>query len=96
MAIPLSSNLPWDLANNLWAQSLNPLITNPINSVQILSNVSLITGSNTINHRLGHLMTGWFVIDPQGTATVYRSAPLNNVTLTLTASAAIVLSIGVF
>lgn len=96
MAIPLSSNLDWSLANNLWAASLNPLIANVLNAAQILTNISLVTGNNTINHKLGRDMTGWFLTDIQGIATLYRSQPLNNLTLTLTSSANVTVSIGVF
>ena len=96
MASPLSSNLPWELANNIWAQSINPILANPTNQISIVSNVSLVTGKNIINHKLGHMMQGWFLTDIQGAATVYRSAPMNNLTLTLTASAPVTVSIGVF
>lgn len=96
MAIPLSSNLDWSLANSLWAASLNPLLANILNSTQLLKNIDLVTGNNTINHKLGREMTGWFLTDVQGIATIYRSQPLNSLTLTLTSSADVTISIGVF
>jgi hypothetical protein len=96
MGVSLSSNLPWQLANPKWASSLNPLLANPLNNASVLYDVSLGSGVNVIDHKLGHMMLGWFLIDPQGTATVYRSAPLNDLTLTLTASASLVTSIGVY
>ncbi len=92
----LSNKLDWSLANSQWASTLNPIVQNPLNSVTILKNIKLETGTNIINHGLGQTPSGWFPIDPQSSATVYRSAPLNSKTLTLTASAPITLSIGVF
>jgi hypothetical protein len=82
--------------NPILAAILNPVLANPLNSVSILSNVSLIAGANTINHKLGRMQLGWFLVDTQGTATVYRSASFNDLTLTLTASAPVTVSIGVF
>lgn len=96
MATQLSSNLPWNLANNIWAQSLNPFLANPLNYPQQLKNVALIAGSNTINHGLGRLMQGWFITDINGVATIYRSGLLNDLTITLTASAPVTVSLGVF
>jgi hypothetical protein len=92
----LSASLTWPLANPKWAAELNPLLTNPVNNVQILSNVSLVTGNNVLNHGLGKLQQGWFLTDIQGAATVYRSADFNTTTLTLHSSANVVVSIGVF
>jgi hypothetical protein len=96
MANSLSTNLPWTTANPIWAQNLNPFLANSLNNIQIISNYSFKIGSNIINHGLGRLMIGWFMIDPQGSGSVYRSAPLNSKTITLTSSADFVSSIGVF
>lgn len=79
-----------------WSSDLNPLLANPLNNVQIIPNISLINGATVINHKLGKNMQGWFLVDQQGPATIYRSAPMNSLTLTLTSSAAVVVSIGVF
>ena len=92
----LSSKLPWELANNKWASVLNPILQNPLNSANILKNVSLVTGSNTINHGLGRIMQGWWFIDIDAAITYYRSQPLNNLTLTITCSGPANVSIGVF
>jgi len=96
MARPLSPKLDWNTANPIWAQSLNPVIANPMNNVSILENIVLKTGSNIINHKLGRMMIGWVLTDIQADQNVYRSAPLNDLTLTLTASGPVTLSIGVF
>lgn len=96
MAKLLSPKLSWDLANPLWASSLNPVLSNPLNNINLIQNIPLIIGKNIINHKLGQMMQGWFVVDVQGIATLYRSAPLNDLTLTLTSSAVVTISLGVF
>lgn len=96
MATPLSSKLSWEKANPLWAQVLSPVINSATNNIQIISNYPFKTGVNTFNHGLGRLMIGWIVIDPQGSGTLFRSAPLNPLTLTITSSDNFISSIGVF
>ncbi len=91
-----SDDRNFQLMQNSWASSLNPVLSNPIVNGFVLPNLVLVTGANTINHRLGRMMQGWIVTDQNGAATVYRSAPLNNLTLTLTASAGITVSLYVF
>lgn len=96
MGSALSSKLEWPIANPLWATVLNPVIANPLNSIQILPNIALKNGVTIINHGLGRLMQGWVLTDLQGAASIYRSAALNALTLTLTSNAAVTCSIGVF
>jgi len=92
----LSSNLAWSLANKIWAQNLNPIVSNLMNQGKIIPNISLINGSVTFNHGLGRQMTGWYIVDIQSAATIYRSQPLNALTLTLTSNAAATVAVGVF
>lgn len=96
VANQLSQNLPWEQANTKWASALNPLLINPMNQMQIIENVTLISGVTTLNHSLGRNMQGWTLVDIQGAATVYRSQPFNPLTLTLTSSAKVLVSVGVF
>ena len=84
------------LMQNKWASELNPLLSNPLNGILVLKNVSLTTGTNVINHLLQKVQQGWILTDIQGSANIYRSAPFNNLTLTLTSSANVVVNIGVF
>lgn len=77
-------------------QALQPLLINPLLVGITLSNVSLASGANTISHKLGRTIQGWMVTDVNGIATIYRSAPLNDSTLTLTSSAPVTASIYVF
>jgi len=92
----LPQKLPLDLMQTKWSAILNPLLQNPLNSINILKNISLSNGSTVINHGLGRQQQGWFISDIQGAATIYRSAPFNALTLTLTSNAAVTVDIGVF
>lgn len=96
MATPLSSNLDWDAAKNLWAQSLNPVLANPLLSGKVLGPITLVSGVNAVNHGLGRTMQGWFITDQNALASIYRSAPLNATNLVLTSSAAVTLLLWVF
>lgn len=92
----LSPKLEWSLANPKWAAELNVFLANPVNAISILSNISLIMGDNVINHGLQQKQQGWVITDQQGVASIYRSQPFNSINLTLTSSAAVTVSIGVF
>lgn len=96
MSAPLSSKLDWQLANPIWASQLNPIIASPLSSSRIIKNYPLINGVTIINHGLGRLMQGWFIVDITAAATIYRSQPLNGSTLILTSNAAVICDIGVF
>ena len=84
------------LMQNKWSSQLNPVLANPLTNPTILKNIALVSGANVINHKLGQMQQGWFVTDINASATVYRSAPFNDLTLTLTASAPCTISLGVF
>lgn len=94
MLLPIK--LPPDMMITKWKSVLDPILANPLNSVSILSDVSLNNGITVINHLLGQKQQGWFLTDIDGAATVYRSQPFNDKTLTLTSNAAVTVSIGVF
>lgn len=92
----LSSKLDWNDAQNKWSAVLNPIIANPMTNPRILTQISLINGSTTINHGLQRQLQGWIILDQNASAVIYRSQPFNDNTLTLTSNAAVVVTIGVF
>lgn len=92
----LPLKMPSDPITTRWKALLDPLLKNPINGVQLLKGVQLNSGSTVINHLLGRQMQGWFITDIDGAATIYRSEDFNDLTLTLTSSAAVTVNIGVF
>lgn len=97
MPAPLSSNLPWELANNLWAQSLNTVMLNPLLQGKIITAISLLaTTPLVINHGLGRTLVGWLLTDNTANAVVWRTSPINSQTITLEASATTTISLWVF
>lgn len=94
MQLPL--NLPDSQMQTKWKSILDPIIASPMVGVSILPNVSLANGVTVINHKLGRTQQGWFLVDKQEYGDVKRTAAFNDLTLTLTASAAMTVNIGVF
>ncbi len=94
MALPLQ--LPWEQAQTKWKSQIDPALASPLNNVTILKDVVLIAGTNVVNHTLGAIQQGWFLLDVQAATTIYRSQPFNSTTLTLTSSAPATVTIGVF
>lgn len=92
----LSPKLDWTLANPLWAQTLNPILTNPVIQGSALNGISLKASTPlTIAHKLGRLQQGVF-ITPFGNAVVWVAQAFNNKTLTLEASADCVVNLWVY
>lgn len=79
-----------------WKSALEPVIDNPIVNGILIKNVELINGVTAVNHLLGRKMQGWFITDMNAAATVYRSSPLNNLTLKLTSNAAVIVNLYCF
>ena len=81
-----------------WAQQIDPVLQNLLVQGQLLKSQSLINGTITINHKLGRQPQGWFLVSPQGSASVYQASYQPNPTLllTLTSNAAIITDIWVF
>lgn len=78
---------------------LEPLSNVPLNSGQILQNVSLTTGSNNVVHKLARRPLGWFIIRQRSAGTVYDTQdtnPQGDVFLRLQASANINVDLFVF
>ena len=92
----LSTNLPFPLMLTRWASTINQVLSDPLTNHVILTNVVLTAGTNVINTTLGRQMQGWFITDLTAPVTVYRSAPLNNLTLTLTSSGAATITLVIF
>jgi|SRR5208282_3357589 len=96
-----SSNIPsiitaMGLLNSQWRAILNPLLGVPFLAGVQLDNIVLKTGVNVINTSLQRQMQGWFVSDIDAAITLYRSAPFNSLTLSLTASGPATVSLWVY
>lgn len=99
MALPIykDDNQPFQLMQTRWKSELDPVISNSILGGLLISEVSITSASaNIINHRLNRKMIGWFQTDINASATLYRSAALNDKTLTLTSNNDCVISLWVF
>lgn len=94
MQLPKGLTLPQ--TQTRWASILNPLLANPLSSSSILKSIPLVTGDNVINTRIGRKLQGWFISDIDTAVQIYRSAPLNDLTLTLNSSGIATVDIVVF
>lgn len=83
------------LLQSSWKAAIQPILNNDINQ-GILIEANLSIGDNTINHLLGRKPNGWFIADIDGAADIYRSAAMNNLTLTLNSSAIVTIKLWVF
>lgn len=90
----------FQLLQSSWSSILNPVITNVINSGVLLSGVVLSIGNNTINHKLGRKLTGWYVVRMRNNhANIYDLQDSNNLsdkTLILNSDAAVSVDLVVF
>lgn len=101
MALPvlISEEPVLTLMQNKWASQLNPLLARPQNNSIILKEIALVTGANTINHKLGNKLQGWKIIRQRAAASVYDTQdtnPMPTLTLTLVSSANVVVDLEVF
>lgn len=94
MSLPL--RLPWDKAQDRWATEINPVIQNQLVNGLLILSIPLINGVTVVNHKLGRQMQGWAIVDINASASVYRSQPFNDKTLTLTSNAAATANLWVF
>ena len=97
--VNLSSSLPWELARNKWSSELNPIIANPIVNGSILQNITLVSGLNVINHKLGQNLLGYVVIMKSANVAIYDSQTKNQtpqLTLQLISSGPAVINLYVF
>lgn len=96
MALP--QRLPIDQMQTTWANQINPVLANLLIQGQLLTNIQLANGTTAISHLLQRKLQGWFLVSPQGGATVYQASiqPNPTLTLTLVSSAAITTDLWVF
>lgn len=80
-------------------QRLDSIISSQIVRGLILSNVALINGTTTINHTLGRILVGWFIIGNNAAVTVHDTQASNTtpaVTLVLVSNGAAIVTLFVF
>lgn len=84
------------LMQTQWSSLIKPVIDAPINNGVLLPGVVLISGVTVVNHLLGRKLQGWQLTDTNAAATIYRSQPKSDKTLTLTSNAAVTVDLWVF
>lgn len=96
LPIMQSADRTLQLLQNRWASQLNPVLANRFVQGRQITGVRLISGDNVINHLLSAQQNGWVITDQTAAASIYRSAPLNDTTLTLNSSAPVTVSLWVY
>lgn len=95
----LPMGLDLSMMQQKWKSILDELLGNPSLDSSILKGVSLSSGANVINHKLGRKLQGWKVVRQRASATLYDtqdSNPNPQLTLFLTASGAVVVDLEIF
>jgi hypothetical protein len=80
-------------------RTLNPVLQNQLLQGQLLQNQKLSSGANTINHKLGRNLIGWFLTRIRANAQVWDTQDSNSSpgqTLILNASTAVTVDLWVF
>jgi hypothetical protein len=80
-------------------RSVEPVLDNPLVDGVLLQSIILLSGGNTINHKLGRRLKGWIVTRIRASATIYDTQDTNlfpDLTLKLTASANVTVDLYVF
>lgn len=80
-------------------QAIDPISTNPILDSNLLQNVVLLSGDNTINHKLGRNLIGWIPTRVRASATFFDKQDSNQIpskTLVINASASVTVDLYVF
>lgn len=87
------------LLQTAWASQIDPVLRNPLTQGNLLKNVTLASGANVVDHKLGRKLQGWVLTRQRAAASVFDTQDLNPtpaLTLTLTSSAAVVVDLLVF
>lgn len=89
----------FSLLQTTWSALIDPIIGRAQNRSNILQDVSLVSGTNTINHLLGKKLQGYKIVLQDAAASIYDGQRTNKtpeLTLVLISDAAAVCSIEVF
>lgn len=95
--MPLSPSLPWSLANPKWAAEINPILAKPILAGNQINGILLAANTPTaINHLLQRTPQGWFLVDINASAAVWRTTTWTTTTITLETSAKVTISLYIY
>lgn len=101
MTLPIfiSGNRDMVMMQTKWSAIIDPVLNFPVNNGIILQDVVLTTGDNTINHKLGRDLQGWFITRLRAAATIFDKQDANSfpqLTLVLNTSANVTVDMVVF
>lgn len=102
MAVYRKLNTKEEIVNRIQdntAKTVSQINQSTFSGGTILSGQELSSGDNTINHKLGKNLTGWFIVRQRGSASIYDKQDDNKTpsqTLVLNASADVSVDIFVF
>lgn len=94
-----SDDRDFQLMQNSWAAQINPLLDNPMNKGLLLNSINLVSGDNTINHKLSRKLQGWYVVGQNASATFFDKQSTNQMpdrTLILNSSGTVQINLVVF
>lgn len=97
MRLPQQLNIN-DMQNR-WSSMIEPTLNRPTNQANILEKIDLKIGTNTISHRLGKRLTGWYTTRVKGPAVIYDNQDMNNtpdLTLILISDSEVTINLAVF
>lgn len=80
-----------------WIKKLNPVLALPIVQGTQLTGISLVANTpKVINTLLGKKQQGYIVTDQNANASIWRTQPFNDITLTLESSANVTIDLWVY
>ncbi len=91
-----SGDMALQLLQTKWKQQLDVLLALPILSGRQITGIELIIGTVKVGHLLNRKMQGFIQTNKDAGANYYRSAPLNDKTLSLTSDAACTIDLWVY
>jgi hypothetical protein len=101
MSLPIlqSTDVNLTAVQTRWAAVINPLLSQPLSQALLLSGISVSSGTNAINHKLGRKLQGYIVVGCNAAVTFHDSQSTNSMpqlTLNLIASGAATINLLVF
>ncbi len=84
------------MMQSAWATMINPVLSSLIVQGRQIPNVSLVTGTNTIDHKLSRKLQGYIVTTKSANVTIYDLQTVNTMpdkTLQLVASGPAVITL---
>lgn len=90
MSLPYykSDDQSFTLMQSQWSSQINPVLNNPLVNGVLQKGIKLVTGTNSVNHKLGRILQGYLITAMYDNfSQVYTTTSLNpSLTLSLNSS----------